>query len=102
MDTEKSGGIKFSTFKAAFEDEIKANEDKSLMGTIDLDEIMKSKLNEMLSHARLQRSQIIQAFMVAEHKIESDGMGFGKVYTCVCVCVCVCVCGVCVCVCVCV
>ena len=63
MDVMRTGSISAPAFRAVFEDDITSR--ASMYGTIDLDDIVKNKLNQMLTETRTQRMHVIRAFMDA-------------------------------------
>jgi hypothetical protein len=76
LDIAKAGKIACSTLCDMFQEELRERAAK--VGTVDLDEIIKTRLNEILSDSRVQRMHIIRAFMATSRVLEQEGRGFGK------------------------
>lgn len=80
LDDDKSGEVSMEEFCRLFEPTIVRRASSSASGAMDIDELMKETFSGILMDAKLERSVVIQGFMIASSEIEKSGNGFGKAY----------------------
>lgn len=80
LDEDKSGEVSMQEFCDLFEPTIVRRSSSSTSGTMDIDDLMKETFSGILMDARLERSVVIQGFMIANNEIAKSGDGFGKAY----------------------